>query len=358
MWKKAVYILVLALVAPVGADVLVLQDGESLSGRLVRVQEATLVFRTSLSGQMMMPMDTVRTLSTDQHLVLSLADGQVKYGRFQTQQGKPHWRPIDGAAVHPIDLAAVQEAMPIPRDPGSTSKPLEKDFRQWRSALETGMHWRTGNVDYAEPFARLEVSRDTPGAALDAEVVVERADSDAFPQVLRGNARLRGDADAGAAPYGEIAIERDMPAALDVRTGLSLGLYRNFLSDSAQELAGVAALQGAYEHWDDSDVRGGRGAPVFAKDGKEDHGELNLHLALRYARTFLKNGTLSEEVAFYPSLTDLGAFRAESETALSFPVTNRLKLRLDMLIAYDSAPEIGGLDHWDSTFGAGIRFDF
>ena len=102
-----------------GADILVLEDGERLSGQVVRVTGGTLVFRTTLSGQMMVPMDTVETLATQGNLVISMRDERIHYGRFARQTGQPQILPLDGSPPRTVDLAQVEEALPIPSPPGS-----------------------------------------------------------------------------------------------------------------------------------------------------------------------------------------------------------------------------------------------
>ena len=67
---------------------------------------------------------------------------------------------------------------------------------------------------------------------------------------------------------------------------------------------------------------------------------------------------IRENLYLYPSITDLGEFRAESNTALLFPVSTKLQLRLDLLVEYDNSLPFNRLDHWQTAVGAGLQVDF
>ena len=90
------------------ADVLVLDSGESLSGSLIRIKEGTLTFKTSLSGQMMVPVDTVKSLVTDKNYVVTRGDGATRYGRFSSRDAASVLIPLNGADAEPVDLRGLK----------------------------------------------------------------------------------------------------------------------------------------------------------------------------------------------------------------------------------------------------------
>lgn len=97
------------------SDLVVLENGESLSGALVRVRDNTLVFRTSLGGQMMSPMTNVKSLVIDGPLYIRMVDGQVFYGTLTVKEGAPVVLPLDGTPAVPISLENIQETLAIPK---------------------------------------------------------------------------------------------------------------------------------------------------------------------------------------------------------------------------------------------------
>ena len=79
---------------------------------------------------------------------------------------------------------------------------------------------------------------------------------------------------------------------------------------------------------------------------------------MRYGRPILRNGRLAQDVLVLPSLTDFGDLRATSESALLVPLTSSLKLKLNLRVDFDDEPEFRGIDEWQTSVGASIRWDF
>lgn len=335
------------------ADLLVLDNGESLTGQTSRIDDGILVFRTSLAGQMMVPVDTIKSLSTDANLILTLQDKQVFYGRLTEKEAKPYLQPIDGGGQRPIDLAQIAEAMPIPSPPQSA---LDSPgaMAEWKSSLESGFVQHSGNKTYGDAFARAQVSHAGPRADLRANLFLERADTDEFPRVFRGQAELRRMGESDFQPFASFQAERDTNAALNLRTGLTLGLNAKLLDTGDQSLEALAGLNAAYEEWDAANSE----AAIAGMDLSKTGTELNVHLGLRFARALWGNGIFTGDVTLLPALSELGDLRARSEAAIMFPVYKRLQLRLNLLVDYDSHPEFRDLNRWDASFGAGLHVDF
>ncbi|MFQ5512040.1 MAG: hypothetical protein ACE5EO_09340, partial [Candidatus Krumholzibacteriia bacterium] len=90
-----------------GADVLYLQSGEALSGSLHRVGSGVVVFKTSLAGRVIVPVDQVRGLSTSSSYLVTFADRDSVAGRFFQEDGKTFVRPDVGEVAQRIDLTTV-----------------------------------------------------------------------------------------------------------------------------------------------------------------------------------------------------------------------------------------------------------
>ncbi|NLN91806.1 MAG: hypothetical protein GX130_00665 [Candidatus Hydrogenedens sp.] len=104
-------------------DLLTLQNEESLSGTLLRIRKSTLVFRTSLEGQMMLPVDRAKKLTTQNIFSIQLQDGRTLIGRFGQAEGEQVLFPPDPTSFLSLNLEMVVEALPIP----STSSAREEE---------------------------------------------------------------------------------------------------------------------------------------------------------------------------------------------------------------------------------------
>jgi hypothetical protein len=126
------------------SDLLTLQSGETLSGRLLRIKNSTLVFRTSLEGQMMLPVDRAKKLTTDALFSIQLSDGETLIGRFgQSEEGQVLFPP-DPTRTLRLTLEGITEALPIP----TTIAPRqEKEESLPKIEPDTGLRLQTSGYD-------------------------------------------------------------------------------------------------------------------------------------------------------------------------------------------------------------------
>ncbi len=348
MKKQGVIALLLliwgAIMFSASADLLQLSNGDSLSGHLVRIQEGVLVFRTTLKGQIMAPVDTVQNLQTEDAWMLTMMQEDVFYGRLRMKDNETWLYPLSSSqSPHPLTLSQIQEALEIPDTSASHSE--EEGPPQWKMAMESGVRNRTGSRGEADAYLRLGLQYQDTTLKARSEVLVERADPDDFPQTAHGDVLVQGNSDADTQPYVNLNLQRDTIAAIDARTQLSLGLTHSLASNDTFTLAGFSALSFSHEQWEADE-----------RSTVENKGQLQL--GLRVSQVLFGKGELSENLFFYPSFTEIGAMRAASETRLRWPVSKALHLRLNIALEYDSEPALSHIDPWQSFFGAGIQVDF
>ncbi len=332
-----------------GADVVVLRNDESLSGAFSRVRDNTLVFRTSLQGQMMTPMDTVRSISADATLYIEMLDGRVYYGRLGVKEGAQHIFPLDGGAPVAIDASAIEKTLPIPTTPTTTPGASE---REWDVSFGPGLQWRSDSATPVEPTARLDISGQGDVWRFEGSAVVERADPNDFPAYLRAAGELQRDLGERTRPFVGAGVERDLDRFLELRQRLGVGLYHDLYVGERSSVTGFAGVDAEYE-------RGRRpGRRPFAGERARSRHDLNLRLGLRYYHLFANRHSLSESLTLFPAITNAGTLRARAETVYAMPVTDRLQLRFDLIVDYESDPLFGGMNRWSATVGAGVNMAF
>ncbi|HDP34621.1 MAG TPA: DUF481 domain-containing protein [Candidatus Hydrogenedentes bacterium] len=336
---------------PVCADVVVLQNGESLSGAFSRVRESTLIFRTSLEGQMMTPMAEVRSISANATLYITMNDGKVYYGRLGVSDGAQHVFPLDGGPAVPIDATAIHETLPIPTPPAPDAEAMT---RGWEISAGPGLQWRSDSAVPVEPTVRLDITGQGKDGRFEGAAIVERADPGDFPAYLRAQGEFFGRTDGATRPFAGVGFERDLDRALELRPHLALGLYQQLYTDKDSFLGGMAALGLEYERERERDE--GR-EPVAGGRSDSDY-NVQLRLGLRYYRLFAKRHSLSESLTLLPSLLQANEFRARSETAYIMPITDKLRLRLNLVIDYENNPFSSKINRWNATVGAGVNLDF
>ncbi|HPG65324.1 MAG TPA: DUF481 domain-containing protein [Candidatus Hydrogenedentes bacterium] len=343
------------------ADTLVLRDGDVLSGELVEIAGGYVTFKTTLSGQMMVSAEEVKSVATGKYMCVALDNGPTVPARFVVCEGATRLMSDGDSVGQPLDLAAVTKATPLPESRAGTTGESSADEERPQFTIESGVAHRSRGDDYTDAYARFGLERDLESFGYDYHLLLDRADPQEFPRWLRGDAEWRlGDTD-GFYPAGAIEIERDMPMALQLRGSATLGVGRLFQVGDRQsvEVDLGAGVTSAYYDADmlRHDIEEVLGHSLWAKADVEDQW-LHGRLRLRYVRALFEGGAFTGQLKLYPDLTGLSAFHARSESSLLLPLSEWLNLKLNLLVDYDSTPRVDDLDKWSTTVGAGVRVDF
>ena len=353
--------LVLLFGGPARADTLELLTGEAFTGELVSIRDGVLTFSTTLAGQMMAPSSQVARVTTSGLFEVALRGERARFARFVTRRDGIALEARDGEVLRLADgLGTVVTAVALPGEPPQSTS--NRPDGTWRTALDTGVHRRMGTQDYTDLFARLALMRRTDAFGFEGDLLVERADPDAWPRWLRADAEWRLGSEASAYPVAAAELTRDTVDALALRGSLSLGIGKVLLDEGGQQLRGSAGIAGRAETWDQGLLEGDsprtlRPLHRYRDDTRNDT-ELDLRLRLRYAGAWAQRGEFREDLRLYPGLTDPGELRAQSESSLLLPLTARFQLRLDVLVDYQSDPAFRRLDQWRTSVGASLRWDF
>ncbi|HOV61442.1 MAG TPA: hypothetical protein PK349_10320 [Candidatus Hydrogenedentes bacterium] len=324
------------------SDVLGLSSGETLSGTLVKITDGSVVFRTTMGGRLVAPVDRLTALSTRRGFMVTFSDGSTRYGRFCLDaEGKPALRLLDGASEG-ISLNQVSAAVPLPESPGTT--PELSDGALAGSVGVGGGAGGVGGVDHGAVSGRLELGGNGP--SLDWGVTVEGAARDRGDrEVFRG--LLQGDGE-GFQPYLRSGYVRDA-LALDGQSSrrayLGLGLYRSLFPES--EAGSAAVYLGVGGVTDRYREPSGSGESSGTLTGG--------HLGLRLHR-YLFGNTLLTHAGDLLADADGSAVALFTESALVRPLGDRLHLRLEFDADYTSG--LSARDGWNFWWGAAIGMRF
>lgn len=345
-------LLFLSLAAGARADLLVTNQGESLSGELSRVLNGILVFRTSMRGQMMVPMTEVKSLVTDTTWAITDQEGTVHIGRFAA--GGVEAVTGGGVNLDPVSPAEVVSAKQIPSGLEASSPP-EGSGTAWTAQGGVGVRAFQGTEDGMSPHARLGVRGGDARGDVNVDLGFDLAEDDGFPSYFRGRFEAAAVQDRPWVPFVQALAERDRHKDLSWQTGLTVGVRHDFDAESPGGLYGIVGLGGTLARWADADQA------VIGPETPEDdrtQADLNLHLELRYSRALWGRASWDSRLYLLPGLTGARDFRAGAESSLIYPVTSRLQLRLDMLMGYEDDPIYESIDRVDTSLGASIQLNF
>lgn len=341
-WKcclSCVFAVQAVFVAAVHADLVVLENGETLSGTFSRIREDTLVFRTSLEGQMMTPLSNVKTLSVATPLYLGMNDGRVYYGRLEVQEDRQVIAPLDGGAPVSVKVTDILETLPIPTPPAGMP---EEEAKEWRLDMAPGIQWRNDGRSSAAPVLRL----DDSGKLKDWDSKGDAEIPDHFPAYLRARGDSVYGAEDGLRPRLGADFEGSLDRALSDGASLNLGIYQALTAESTRSFSLMATLSLEQEHR--LEERRFLSGAVSETDTR-----LGLRLGLRFYRLLTDSHSLS---ASSGASTEL--FASRSDSGYMAPVSNRLRLRLDLSNKYESPSLANDSAHWNDAVGTGAQMDF
>ncbi len=241
-------------VVPARADVLLMRNGDRLTGRIVHKKDDVLTFATSYAGTLTLKWSDVASLSTDKPVTLVIGDehvvtgtlaGGVKPGRAELAPAGP---PVASAAyLAPRDIAldAVRYVNPTSDESGTGIV--------WNGHVNAGGASTTGNSINGS----LHADVDTSGRALEYRLLgggeLNHATDHHTETVF--NWRLHGEYDRFYEKqtffsYARTTFEHDRFQSLDLRSTAGGGMGYQFFESPPLNLS----LQGGIDYVDVNNI--------------------------------------------------------------------------------------------------------
>lgn len=303
------------------ADQLTLQNGDRLTGEVVRKGDETLTFRTSYAGEIQVAWPEVAGLKTDAPVAVMLVDNTSMQATLDSPEpGKVVLKSGEIIETAPIDLGKVAYINPPPHLSG---KGVELSGRA--NVAITATRGNTDNertyVD-AELVARTRSNRYTIGA------IINRAQEEGEDTASNATAYSKYDHFLSEKRYlyGNVTLTEDEFRDLNLRTALSIGLGHQFRESQSINLALEGGLAYVNEDF------------IVAED--ESYG------AARWALNYDQQLFGGKSQFFHNhegllNLEDTGDVIVRSRTGLRFPLLENLESSLQVNADWDNSPPAG-----------------
>ncbi len=350
------------------ADTIVLRDGDQFTGSLVEISDDVAVFRTELAGQLILPLVRVASITTAHDVQVLFNDGGRSVGRLVTLDGKMQFMPADGGEAYPIQTAMLASVAPARGETLATadSSALHKDM----ATVESGVQYTSGNDDFVSLYAHLRLAGEGPRTDWWYDARLASGNDFDDLSLARTAARWHWRPEARLHPALEVSLERNTDELLDLRGTLTVGAYATLWENSDRELGVMAGLTAEADRWNGEALDDRNVFPVHGWDGAKaalyyqtverhyNDTDVRLDLSLHHLMQVFDRVTWEEELSLYPNLLDGGDWRGAYESSFLFPLTDRLRLNLNLRVDYDSDPAFRYLEEWRTSVGAGIRWTF
>lgn len=339
---------------PASADVVTLNDGSKLLGKVVRLQEGKLTLETAFAGTLEIDAALIETVATEDPVNVAVDTGDRLVGSIE-------WRPeIERAVVQselggiPVDVTRIDaiwpkdakspEVLAMEQQIEQVKAEAEAAQAKWSATIEAGLLFQEGNTDVFTARGRVELRRKSTKDLLRLYLTGEYGEendqrnthevkSGAYYEYLFTE-RLFG--------YGQFELEYDEFENLDLRLSTAVGVGYYWIKEDDHELKTRGGLGYLHETYFDGTT--------------EDAAQADL--GLDYRLDIAPWMQFTHSMTYYPTFDSIRDYRLISDSAFLFPLGSSevWKLKLGALYEYRSMPAAGA-ERLDQTYYANILID-
>jgi putative salt-induced outer membrane protein YdiY len=315
------------LIDVVNADEIILENGDKLTGKVVRLENGQLVLNTEYAGTIEIQVEKVSHVTTDEPMETTLVDGTTRKARVfyrdttaENVKREEEKTPVD------VNIAEVKNIY-LKQKPPITLK----------GRANVGITIDKGNTNSeqyridGEIIARTEKQRFTLGGELNRE----QADN----TTTVANWKAYGLYDYFIRPkwflYGSSLFDHDEFADLDLRTTLGAGAGHQFFESDDLNLSVSAGLAYIFENF------------IVA----EDDDFAGAQWIVQYDQFFFKKSVqLFHSSNGYVSLEQGSNWLINTRQGLRFPLYKGFVTTLQYNYDYNNDPSPDSVSKWDSAF--------
>jgi len=313
------------------ADKVVLENGDTLTGTVVKVLDGKLTLKTDYSAPIEIQVSKIKQIFTDNPVEVHLSSGEVLKGKIETKEdgqlvvGKSGERETTS-----VDLAKVVSVNPPPP-------------KKWSGSINAGGNIQTGNTDRKGVILEAQVTRKTD---------LDRI----FFHYLFNYAEENGEMTARS-QYGEMEYDYFFTKKWYALAAVSL-LNDKFSNYRLRTIVGPGV---GYQVWDDPvkalSFEAGLAYQVNDYYTGNDTSFLTARLGGKVRYKLFDFLVFSDYLLFYPSIGKGGEYTFRNEAALTAPLGARWSLKLANIIDYNSNPQ-PGFDRADVQYLLTLGFSF
>jgi putative salt-induced outer membrane protein YdiY len=315
------------------ADRVILINGDSITGAVVRADKSKLVLKTGYAGDIEIQIDQIKSIATDNPVEVHLAGGEVLKGRLGTAEaGKLAVEKSLERTAATVEISRVIAINPPPEPPAG----LKGDI-----ALSGA--YQSGNTKRRSFNAEADVAIEGRPDRFEFRLLLNDAEEQEEVTARSIYGALKYDHFFKKQVYGFVGLEmlKDRFKDLNLQTAVGPGV--------------------GYQFWDDADksllLEAGLTYYVEDRCEAEDDDWLAARFAaaLRYALS--KFLTVSDRLEIYPNLSDADDFSLRNEAAVVSPIGGGWSLKLENILEHKNNPPLN-VSKTDVTWLLGMQYAF
>jgi hypothetical protein len=327
-----------AVLAAPKTDVVVLINGDHITGEVKSLEYNQLKLSTYHMGTIYIEWDKIASLQSSQYLLLERTDGTRYYGQLVAGEGDSTLqvaRSVDEPVVS-VDMAVVVRAQPIEggdfidRLDGYVSAGFDFAKANNRNSIDLagGLSSRTRIRAWAVDGSA-NLTDDSTGATSERYQL-----QGSYRQFTRLRDFYQG--------FG--GFDRNTELDLNLRTSVGGAYGRYFVQNNHSEWLGVLGLAYSHENYTGGEV-------VDSISGV-------LSTSFRLFRYDFPETDVAGTLTLLPSLTESGRYRAEGDLRAKYEFVDDLYFELKFYGSYDSQPPLSESEQSDYGITTSLGYSF
>jgi len=325
------------------ADQIVLKNGDRLTGTIVKSDGKTIVLKSDLVGEVAIALDNVETVTADKPLYVTLNDGRTVSGLVTAKNSQFEIKSNSGVVAVERSAVAVVRSGAEQRAYESTLNPgwLE----QWNGGADVGLSLTRGNSATTNLALGMAMSRETANdkTSLYAASIYNRESTSGVSRTVantfRFGARYDRNINRDWFGYGFTDLEHNGLQDLNLRWVLGGGIGYHAIRTERTKLDLLGGLDMSREFFDGDD---------------NDRTSLEAQLGQTLTHKLTPRLALTEQLFFFPNLSEGGDYRINFDASLVADVTRRIGWQVTVSDRYLSNPP-GGFKQNDLLLTTGLK---
>ncbi len=312
------------------ADEVILQNGDKLTGTVVKVEGGKLTLKTDYAGPIEIQMKKIKRIVTDNPVEVKLESGEVLKGKLKTaEEGKVTVEPSPGREGVIVDWKKVVAVNPPPR--------------KWTGNITVGGTAQSGNTDMTSGSIGAEAAIKSDKDQFSLRFLFNYGEQNGQETTNNTFLHLKYDYFFAKKFYGLLLLEflKDRFVDLNLMTTVGPGIGYRLWDDPGKSLY----LEGGVTYFSADRI----------SNPYKDWAAARLAANIRYS--FFKIITFADLIEVYPNLTYGGEYTLRNEASLISPIGAAWSLKLSNIWRRDSDPP-PGIERDDFTWILGLQYSF
>ncbi len=320
------------------ADQVILRNGDTLTGTIVKLTDSKMVFKSGLAGEVTIDQSNIRTLASDTLLTIHLKDGTVLKCQVAAGQGGQFSVASSAVQAQSLNTADITAINP-------PAKPRPK-WRGQASAGLTSTHGNTKADNISASFGaskRTEIDRTTVSADYAKGTQENASGKTTIEDWWRAKAKYDYFVSPKCYGFMDGRYERDAVALLDRRVVIGGGAGWQWIETDVTKWSFELGAASLYEQ--------------FNVAGDTKNSQLSMQAGYNLSHKLSHTIDFIHDLTYYPSTEKFSNYYLTSGAEIRTRFSARMFANFKTLFNYDASPA-AGKGNTDVKYIVGIGLDF